>query len=146
MEMFMNRMAEVCLVLLAAAQLLASAAFASSMVYTPVNPTFGGSPLNASQLLSEASINRPKDKASEAANAAPTSAQQIASQIQGSVLAQISSAIAAQIYGPGAQNSGSFDLGAGASIVFNTVGGNIQLTVNDGKGGVTQLNIPKPTI
>ncbi|WP_024507308.1 curli assembly protein CsgF [Bradyrhizobium sp. ARR65] len=31
-----------------------SAAFASEMVYHPVNPTFGGNPLNGSSLLSQA--------------------------------------------------------------------------------------------
>jgi curli production assembly/transport component CsgF len=32
----------------------ASPAFASSLVYTPTNPTFGGNPLNGTFLLSQA--------------------------------------------------------------------------------------------
>jgi curli production assembly/transport component CsgF len=39
---------------LAGAMMVAGAAFASQLTYAPVNPTFGGNPLNGSYLLSVA--------------------------------------------------------------------------------------------
>ncbi len=41
--------------LLPAIALMSTTVMASEMIYTPVNPSFGGNPLNANQLLSSAS-------------------------------------------------------------------------------------------
>lgn len=122
---------------------LSSTAFAAPLMYVPTNPSFGGSPLNASTLLSTAAISRPKEKTEDTTVSA---SQQIANQIQSTVLAQVSSSISAQIYGEGAADSGSFDLGNGASIVFNTVGNNVVLVISGTDGSTTQLTLPKSTI
>jgi curli production assembly/transport component CsgF len=122
---------------------VSSSAFATPIIYSPTNPSFGGSPMNASALLSSAQVSRPKEATADDTLSA---SQQIANQIQSSVLAQVSTSIASQIYGDNAQDSGSFNLGDGASIVFNTVGNDVVLVIHGADGTNTQLILPKSTI
>lgn len=78
----------------------ASAAWASEMVYTPVNPNFGGSPLNGSNLLSQAQAqNKNKDPDADGQNK-QTALQQFNDSLQRAVLGRIASALTSNIVGP----------------------------------------------
>jgi len=123
---------------------LTGVAHASEMAYTPVNPNFGGSPLNGSFLLGEATANNHfKDHSGDTPPISAT--QSIVNQITNTVLANVATKISNQVYGENAAQSGTYQVG-GSTISFVHQGQNIVLTVNDGQGGVTTVTIPAPTI
>ena len=74
-----------------AASCFAGAIQATELVYTPVNPTFGGSPLNGSFLLGSAQAqNKHKDPdlASRVRNT-PTALERFTSQLESRLLSQL---------------------------------------------------------
>lgn len=101
----------------------------SELVYVPINPSFGGSPLNANGLLSTAQLtNRHKDP--EVA-AKKTGLQQFADMLERSILGQLSAAATSGVMGaggklqPGIVETGNFrieiiDAGGGLLIVTTT--------------------------
>jgi len=79
---------------------LASAAWASEMVYVPINPNFGGSPLNGSTLLSQAQAqNKSKDPDADKQDK-QTALQQFNDSLQRAVLGRVASALTSNIVGP----------------------------------------------
>jgi curli production assembly/transport component CsgF len=126
-------LASVCLGVLAGACLLPAAA--TELIYTPVNPNFGGSPLNGPVLLGMAqATNRHKDPAavdSAALFAKQTPLQQFSDMLERSVLGQLSAAATAGVMGsngklkPGTVETGNFridivDAGGGVLIITTT--------------------------
>ncbi|TPG53787.1 curli assembly protein CsgF [Roseomonas nepalensis] len=128
---------------------------ARDLVYQPVNPAFGGSPLNGSFILGQASANNsryvesPQAKRQRQAQEASglnsnDPAAQFQRQITSSLLSQIASTVSQQILGENARDSGQFSVG-GTSVVFNRVGGQIVIDINEGStGGRTQVTLPVP--
>ncbi|ART83123.1 curli production assembly protein CsgF [Oceanisphaera profunda] len=75
-----------------AASFFTSAIQASELVYTPINPTFGGSPLNGSFLLGNAQAqNKYKDPDLEdrVRNNTPTALERFTSQLESRLLSQL---------------------------------------------------------
>jgi curli production assembly/transport component CsgF len=109
-----------------------AAAQASELVYVPVNPAFGGSPLNASGLLNTAQLtNKHKDPAASPAATRQTPLQQFTDMLERSVLSQLSSAATSGIMGsggkltPGEVETGNFriqivDAGGGVLVITTT--------------------------
>lgn len=127
--------------------LLYGQAAAGSILYTPTNPQFGGSPLNGNTLLSTAQAqNLPQLAASKKASLANTAgatltvgqifAQQLTSQLYSSLANKITSAI----FGQNAQQNGTFSF-EGTTINFDRVGGNIDISINDGQT-ITNVTVP----
>ena len=112
-----------------------TAVHAGELVYTPVNPSFGGSPLNGSVLLNSAQAqNRTKDPDAPAPMQAnqQTSLQQFNDILERSVLSRLASAATSGIMGssgqlvPGTVNTGNF------SIQISDLGGGLlQVTTTD---------------
>ena len=73
---------------LGALALAGSSAFATELVYTPVNPTFGGNPLNAAGLLANANAQNDY-KAPVVEKAQQTDLEKFNDQVQAAVLAKI---------------------------------------------------------
>jgi curli production assembly/transport component CsgF len=123
------------IVLLVAAVHLAPA-FATELVYSPVNPNFGGSPLNGSALLGSAqSTNKHKDPEAERARSAAAATQknglqQFNDMLERSILSQLSGVATGKILNggkltPGSVETGNFridisDLGGGVLLVTTT--------------------------
>lgn len=129
-------------------------AAARDLVYQPVSPSFGGSPLNGSYVLGLATANNSrftespeakKQRALQQQQLGGTSAtDQFARQITSSLLSQIASTVGQQIIGENAKPSGTFSIG-GTSVVFNRIGGQINIDITDGSsGGRTNIQIPVP--
>ncbi|WP_292931381.1 curli assembly protein CsgF [Noviherbaspirillum sp.] len=127
--------------LLASMLLTVGCAQAGELVYTPVNPSFGGSPLNGSVLLNSAQAqNKTKDPD---APPPPKSTQQDSLQqfndiLERSVLSRLASAATSNIIGPNGQlvpgtiNTGNF------SIEISDLGGGLlQVTTTDRVTGAT---------
>jgi curli production assembly/transport component CsgF len=112
-----------------------SASGATELVYTPVNPSFGGSPLNGSVLLSAAQAqNKTKDPDAAVATqgSQQTSLQQFNDILERSVLSRLASAATSGIMGsngqlvPGTVSTGNF------SIQISDLGGGLlQVTTTD---------------
>lgn len=112
---------------------------AGSLLYQPVNPSFGGSPLNGSWLQAEASAQNDFARRAQrlqqlqsTLNSSSQSpgqlfAQQLQSQLYGSLANQITQAI----FGENAQKSGSYSFG-GSTVTFQRIGTNVQLQIFDG--------------
>lgn len=139
--------------LIAASALLAlatSGAQAGNLIYQPVNPAFGGSPLNGSWLQSEATAQNFYQREEQRRNAIQSALQQqttqqspgqlFAQQLQSQLYSSLANKITSAIFGENAQNSGNFSF-QGTNISFQRIGANVQVTINDGQT-VTQVTVP----
>ena len=132
----------------------ALSATASPLNYQPVNPSFGGSPLNGNWLQSQATAQNIFVRQKQIADAM---AQQIAQQqqqarnttstasnfaavINARLLAAVADRITNAIFGENAQQSGTFVI-QGTTIQFQQVGLNVQISVNDG-ATVSTVTVP----
>jgi curli production assembly/transport component CsgF len=115
---------------------------AGDLSYSPVNPAFGGSPLNSSYLLGTAdSQNQPKlreQKRNDARTSDPIA--QFTSTLQSRLLSSVSDKIADAIYGTNPASSGTFVV-SGTTVSFQRVGSSIQLVLSD---GIRTTNITLP--
>ncbi len=120
---------------------LSGAVHASELVYTPINPTFGGNPLNASQLENEASAQKPS--APSASSPQQSTAQQFLQMLQSQLYASLANSVSNAITGTNAQASGTIRLDT-MQITWNTVGAQTQITMTDySTGQVTNISVPK---
>lgn len=130
--------------------LFASGAEASSLIYQPVNPAFGGNPLNGSWLQSEATAQnfyqreeqhrQSIQSALQSTTGQKSPGQVFAQQLQSQLYSSLANKITQAIFGENAQQSGNFSF-EGTTISFNRVGANVQVTINDGQT-VTQVTVP----
>jgi curli production assembly/transport component CsgF len=114
---------------------LGTAASANPLVYTPVNPSFGGSPLNGPYLLNRAQAQDRTRDPNAAAPFNPLSSQsqldQFNNALQQAVLSRVSAAVSSSIVGsdgrliPGTVETQNFlitisDLGGGRLRILTT--------------------------
>ncbi|MFB0488031.1 curli production assembly/transport component CsgF [Methylobacterium sp. OAE515] len=128
----------------------ASGAQAGNLIYQPVNPAFGGSPLNGSWLQSEATAQNFYQREEQRRNSIQSAIQQqqqkqtpgqiFAQQLQSQLYSSLANKITSAIFGENAQNSGNFSF-QGTNISFVRVGADVQITINDGQT-VTQVTVP----
>ncbi|MGE5562285.1 MAG: curli assembly protein CsgF [Bacillota bacterium] len=117
-----------------------SGASAQQMVYTPINPSFGGNPFNSQHLLGIANAqNNFKDP--DAANSGSQS-DIFARQLQSRLLSALSNNIVNAIFGPNAQNNGTVDFG-GQTIAWTRELDQVTVTItDDDTGQVTTIVVP----
>lgn len=138
----------------AAVVALTGTASAADLVYTPINPTFGGNPLNSSHLLSIASAQRNATASDAEVNTSTggggtgtgtsTSQSQIdlfISQLQGRLLSALASQVTDAIFGEDPQSHGMITFGD-TTVVFDNTGTSIDLTITDSTG-VTFISVPQ---
>ncbi len=120
----------------------ACGSFAGALVYQPVNPAFGGSPLNGSWMLSQAQAQNQYTNSgrSSGLSSALTPGQIFASQLTSQLYGSLANQITEALFGANAQQSGTYTL-AGTTISFVRVGGEIQIAINDGTS-VTNITVP----
>lgn len=125
-------------------------ALASQLVYTPVNPNFGGSPLNGTWMLGEANANNfryltpPNSNNGQTGVNGISPSEQFQSIVTSALLGQIAQQISQDILGQNAMDSGSFNVG-GESVTFNRQGGQVNITLTDPTtGGTTNISVPIP--
>lgn len=133
--------------------LSAGAATAGNLTYQPVNPAFGGSPLNGSWLQSEATAqNIPlaaqqrrqqlqNSQTNSSANLTP--GQIFAQQLQSQLYSSLANQITQSIYGENAKPSGTFSF-QGTTVNFVRIGTDVKVTINDGQT-ITQVVVPAST-
>jgi len=120
--------------------LFAGQAFASDMVYTPMNPSFGGSYLNSQHLQSLATTQKQFEENTSASE--QSESDRFVSMLQSRLYSSLASQVSEAIFGDDAQPAGTvvFD---DQQISFVNTGTEIQLSVTDfGTGQVTNISIP----
>jgi curli production assembly/transport component CsgF len=122
-----------------ASMVIASAASAEQLVYTPINPAFGGNPFNATQLEADASAQNEYKLSGSPKNL--TEAQLFAQQLQSELLAGLANQVAQAIFGPNAQPSGTFSFG-GETVTFVRSLGEITVNITDAAGATTVITLP----
>jgi curli production assembly/transport component CsgF len=119
---------------------VSQAAVAQDMVYTPIDPTFGGNPFNSAHLLGIANAqNKFKDPDSLSNG---SQADIFARQLQSRLLSALSSQIVDAIFGENAQDHGTINFG-GQTIEWVRDLESVTLTItNNDSGEVTTIEIP----
>ena len=119
---------------------VSQAAVAQDMVYTPIDPTFGGNPFNSAHLLGIANAqNKFKDPDSLSNG---SQADIFARQLQSRLLSALSSQIVDAIFGENAQDHGTINFG-GQTIQWVRDLESVTLTItNNDSGEVTTIEIP----
>ena len=147
----MKRFAAV-LLLAAAVGLLGSAVMAGQLIFTPVNPSFGGNPLNSSHLLGLASAQRSATASDANASSSSgstsgtgsttgtTSAQLFVSQLQGRLLSALASQVTDAIFGTNPQDHGTVTFGD-TTVTFDRTLDSIRLQIDDATGS-TVIEVP----
>ena len=123
------------------AALLAASAHANPLVYTPVNPVFGGSPLNGPYLLNRAQAqdNHKDPAASSALNGLSSQSQleQFNNALQQAVLSRVSAAVSSSIVGPdGKLIPGTVETQNFLITISDLGGGRIRILTTDKFKGV----------
>lgn len=123
-----------------------NAAAAQELVYTPVNPSFGGNSFNSSHLLSIAETDRPDPPSS--ADSDPfddglSQADLFVRQLESRILSRLSADITDAIFGEDAEPDGEFVFDE-TTIAFNTLlDGTVVIAIEDAaSGGVTTIEVP----
>jgi len=128
----------VCVVL---AGLLARQASAGELVYVPVNPLFGGHPLNGQNLLGLAQVtNKHQEPQPERLDQFGKSSplQQFAETLERSILSQLSSAAVSRVMGPnGALQPGTVETGNFLITIVDAGGGMLTITTTDKATGAS---------
>jgi curli production assembly/transport component CsgF len=131
------------------------AAAAGDLVYTPVNPSFGGNPLNSSHLFAIANAQRDAT-ASDAddglsggglggvgGGVGNSQADLFVSQLQGRLLSALASQVTEAIFGENPQDSGTVTFGD-TTVTFSRTLDSIRLTILNGVDGtVTEIVVPQ---
>ncbi|KQQ25393.1 curli assembly protein CsgF [Methylobacterium sp. Leaf123] len=140
-------------VLAASALLVLSAGpvLAGNLIYQPVNPAFGGSPLNGGWLQSGAAaqnlpqareqrLNEIQSSQTGRGGQGLTQGQIFAQQLQSQLFSSLANQITRAIFGENAQPSGQFVF-QGTTIDFTRVGPNVRVIINDGQTS-TEVVVP----
>lgn len=125
--------------------------YASQIVYQPINPNFGGNPLNSSLLLQQASINNhfltnPSASNPLTSNTSANFSKQVRESLLSALESQAAQIAVNSILGTNgqSQNQGTVNI-AGTVIQFQRSNGQININITDGtNGGTTQISVPVP--
>ena len=126
-----------------------SGAQARDLIYTPIDPSFGGNPLNSSHLLAVAGAQRDAT-ASDANNGSSSSsgtgtggsstglsdAQLFVQQLQGRLLSALASQVTDAIFGTNPQESGTVQFGD-TTVNFQRTVSSIELDIYNALDGTT---------
>lgn len=123
---------------------LCANAQASELVYTPVNPSFGGNPLNGSVLMNQATAQNKFKEPVESTE--QSSLDQFNTMLQSAILSRVSSAVTSSIVGtdgklsPGVVETTDFTIS-----ITNLQSGMLQITTTDKRTGqTTQFQVNQP--
>lgn len=137
----------------AVSTLISSPVVAQDLVHTPLNPSFGGSPLNSQHLLATANAQRTatardapsRDAMDSLARAGRTDADLFLSQLQGRLLSQLASQVTNAIFGGDDPETSGQVIFGDTRIDFSRSLTSIELTIFDGIS-TTEIVVPQLVI
>lgn len=111
----------------------------SELVYVPVNPSFGGNPLNGPVLLNQANAqNSFTEHSSSSASSSQSTLNQFNSMLQSAILSRVSSAVTSSIVGAdGKLTPGTVETTDFTISIVNLSPGLLQITTTDKTTGQT---------
>lgn len=111
----------------------------SELVYVPVNPSFGGNPLNGPVLLNQANAqNGFTDHSSSSSAGTQSTLTQFNSMLQSAILSRVSSAVTSSIVGAdGKLTPGTVETTDFTISIVNLSPGLLQITTTDKTTGQT---------
>ncbi|MDP5348105.1 MAG: curli assembly protein CsgF [Paracoccaceae bacterium] len=132
---------------------LGQGAMAQDLVYTPINPSFGGSPLNSSHLLSIANAQRTATARDAETNdglsgsgidtPSTSNADLFVRQLEGRLLSALASQVTDAIFGENPQDGGIVTFGT-TTVEFQRTLDSIRLVIIDSLDGtVTEIVVPQ---
>lgn len=135
---------------------IATSALAGNLVYTPINPSFGGSSLNSGHLLGIASAQRDATASDVASDEDASSripglnntpgndaADLFVRQLQGRLFSALAGQVTEAIFGDNPQDNGTVTFGD-TSVTFDRTLDSIRLTIVDSlDGSVTEIVVPQ---
>lgn len=118
---------------------------ANDIVYTPINPSFGGDPLNGNFLINGAQIqNEFTESSSRTSREETDPLSEFTDTLQRRLLGAISAQIVESIYGENPSDDGTFQVGD-TQVNFDRVGDQVNVTILDlATGGETTISLPAP--
>ncbi|MBS0234666.1 MAG: curli assembly protein CsgF [Proteobacteria bacterium] len=123
----------------------AHASFASELVYTPINPSFGGNAFNSSHLLATAQAQNQFKAPSSGQTVGLSDSDRFVQQLQAQLYAGLAQKVSDAIFGQNAQNHGTFQFGD-QKISFLNDGTQVTLTIiNTTTGQTTSISVPSGT-
>jgi curli production assembly/transport component CsgF len=126
---------------IAALMFAGQACHAGSLIYTPINPTFGGSPDNGPYLLATANaVNKHQAPATSTPSAfgPQTALEQFNQQLEQAILSRLASSVTSTIVGPnGTLQPGTITTGQFTVNVKDIGSGQLQVTTTDTTTGAT---------
>ncbi|MDE4097328.1 MULTISPECIES: curli assembly protein CsgF [Rhodobacterales] len=137
----------------ASALLFAGAGVSGELTYTPINPSFGGAPLNSSHLLSTANAQRDataRDAVSSSTTGTgttsptgTTNADLFVRQLEGRLLSALAGQVTEAIFGSNPSDQGTVTFGT-TEVTFERTVDSISLTIVDSLDGtVTEIVVPQ---
>lgn len=134
---------------------VAAPASAVDLIYTPINPSFGGSPLNSGHLLAIAGAQREATASDVPSDDNDTltpglddrtgndQADLFVRQLQGRLFSALAGQVTEAIFGENPQNNGTVTFGD-TSVTFDRTLDSIRLTIVDSLDGtVTEIVVPQ---
>jgi curli production assembly/transport component CsgF len=120
---------------------ISAPALAQQLVYTPINPSFGGDSFNSSHLLAIANAqNNYRDP--NAPSVSNSQMDQFLRQLQSRLLSSLAAQVNDAIFGPNPQESGTITFGDQIITFFRGID-SVTLTIKDlSTGTVTEVIIP----
>lgn len=129
---------------------------AGDLVYTPINPSFGGSPLNSAHLLAIAGAQKnatasdykkpeetPTSTTGSGSSATNSDADLFVRQLQGRLLSALASQVTDAIFGENPQDSGTVQFGD-TKVTFDRTLTSIRLRIENATDGtVTDIVVPQ---
>jgi curli production assembly/transport component CsgF len=113
---------------------------AQDLVYTPINPSFGGNPFNSAHLLGIAGAQKPEKPAAARAETSPSDL--FLRQLQSRLLSALAGQVTDAIFGDNPQDEGTVSFG-NQLVTFQRGLDNVRLTVVDlSAGTTTEIDIP----
>lgn len=121
-------------------------AHASELVYVPVNPNFGGNPLNGTILMNEASAQNHWTDDGTSGQTKQSPLQQFQTSLENAILSRVSAAVSSSIVGPNGQLiPGVLDTKDFSIAITSLGGGVLQITTTDkSTGQTTQFQVSQP--
>ena len=132
--------------LLAGWCMLVSPAEARDLIYRPISPGFGGSPLNTNYVFGTADRTKDPPDSSSGNSRFRDPVETFALTLQSRLLSQVSGQIVEAIFGEGAQEEGRFQVGD-TVIEFARGDTVVTITISDqATGSETTIDVPLPQL